>query len=397
MYFPLRDPNPDFGQLVRVLKGESAPTKVHLAEIAFDREIVESIYNMTTGEKLLYVEAEEAQKENLLRFKNGEIVVPLADEQERTYYKQLINFYYRMGYDHFPDSRPFRYLWAMIMPRVRSTRDTAALSKRGGYTDISMQEGNREWVEEGKGVIGSWEEFERFPWDRMRLDLGEHYKTLLETIPRGMKTVVTGSIFEQVLERLLGFEGLFFLLHDDPSLVKAVTDRWASVVYDYYSEVLRYEVVGGIFHGDDLGHVTGTLVSPSVLRELFFPHVAACARLAHEHGKVFWLHSCGNPLEIIEDLIGDVKIDAFHSFQDSIIPVTEFKKRFGARIATLGGVDMDKLVRLPEQELRLYVRRILESCVPGGRYALGSANTVANYVPVQNAFIMLDEGMHYGK
>lgn len=54
----------------------------------------------------------------------------------------------------------------------------------------------------------------------------------------------------------------------------------------------------------------------------------------------------------MEDLINDVKIDAFHSFQDTIIPVGEFKGRYGGRIATLGGVDMDKLCRLDEEGLR---------------------------------------------
>lgn len=138
---------------------------------------------------------------------------------------------------------------------------------------------------------------------------------------------------------MLGFEGLFYLLHDDSPLVKSVTNRWAAVVHDYYSEVLQHEVVGVIFHGDDLGYVTGTMVSPSSLREFLFPHIAECAPLSHKHGKVFWLHFCGIPLEITEDLSGDVKIDAFHSFQNNIIPVTEFKKRYGAQIATLGGVD----------------------------------------------------------
>lgn len=33
--------------------------------------------------------------------------------------------------------------------------------------------------------------------------------------------------------------------------------------------------------------------------------------------------------------------------------------------------------------------------MPGGRYALGSGNSVANYVPVQNYLAMLDEGYHW--
>ena len=96
----------------------------------------------------------------------------------------------------------------------------------------------------------------------------------------------------------------------------------------------------------------------------------------------------------MEDLIEDVGIDAFHSFQDVIIPVTEFKKRYGSRIATLGGVDMDKLSRLDEDNLRKYVRGILDECMPD-RYALGAGNSIANFVPVKNYLIMLEEGLKW--
>ena len=84
-------------------------------------------------------------------------------------------------------------------------------------------------------------------------------------------------------------------------------------------------------------------------------------------------------------------IDALHSFQDVILPVIEFKTRYGGRVAALGGVDMDKLVRLDEGQLRGYVRSILERCMPGGRFALGSGNTIANYVPLDSYRILLEE------
>jgi len=113
--------------------------------------------------------------------------------------------------------------------------------------------------------------------------------------------------------------------------------------------------------------------------------------LAHEYGKMYWYHCCGNVSKVIEDLIEDVKIDTFHSFHDMIIPVGKFMKRYGERIAALGGIDMDKLGRMNEQELRKYVRDTLDECMPG-RYALGSGNTVANYIPPQNYLAMLDEG-----
>ena len=98
----------------------------------------------------------------------------------------------------------------------------------------------------------------------------------------------------------------------------------------------------------------------------------------------------------MEDLISDVKIDAKHSFEDTIVPVAEFKRRYGDRIAVLGGVDVNKLCVLNEADLRAYVRKILDECMPGGGYALGTGNSVANYIPVENYLAMLDEGDKWG-
>ena len=93
----------------------------------------------------------------------------------------------------------------------------------------------------------------------------------------------------------------------------------------------------------------------------------------------------------MEDLISDIRIDAKHSFEDAIVPVAEFKRKYGNRIAVLGGVDMNQICLLSEADLRTYVRKILDQCMPGGGYALGTGNSVANYIPVENYLAMLDE------
>jgi uroporphyrinogen decarboxylase len=98
----------------------------------------------------------------------------------------------------------------------------------------------------------------------------------------------------------------------------------------------------------------------------------------------------------MDDLIDDVKIDAKHSFEDKILPVTEAKRRYGDRIAILGGVDMNFLCTANPEAIRRYVRKVIEICAPGGGYALGTGNSVANYIPFENYLAMLDEGRRIG-
>ena len=172
-------------------------------------------------------------------------------------------------------------------------------------------------------------------------------------------------------------------------------DRWGQIVYKAYKEAVTYDCVGAIFHADDLGYKKGTMVKPDTLREIVFPWFKKFSSLAHEHGKLYLYHCCGNVAKVMEDLIEEVKIDGLHAFQDNILPVWEFKERYGDRVAALGGVDVDKLARYDREAVKRHVRRILEKCAQKGRYALGSGNTVTNYVPVENYLTMLEEGLKW--
>ena len=67
----------------------------------------------------------------------------------------------------------------------------------------------------------------------------------------------------------------------------------------------------------------------------------------------------------------------------------------GEQLAALGGVDMDKLCRLDEAPLRAYMRDILDTCMPKGRFVFGSGNTVTSYVPVDRYVWMLEEGRRW--
>ena len=144
-----------------------------------------------------------------------------------------------------------------------------------------------------------------------------------------------------------------------------------------------------------MGFRTGLLIAPADMRELVLSGHRRMAARTHEAGRLYFLHSCGQLSDIREDLIEDVRIDAKHSFEDTIESVADAKRTYGNRLSLLGGIDVDFLCRSPEPEIRRRVRSTLDVCMPGGGYCLGTGNTVANYVPLDNYLAMLDEGRRY--
>ena len=120
--------------------------------------------------------------------------------------------------------------------------------------------------------------------------------------------------------------------------------------------------------------------------------MAACA---HEHGKLYLFHSCGKVDALMDELIDDIGIDAKHSFEDTVVPVTEAKRRWGDRVGLLGGLDVDYIARRSEPDIRRRVRRTLEVCHPGGGYCLGLGNWVTRYIPVDHYLAVLDEARRF--
>ena len=86
----------------------------------------------------------------------------------------------------------------------------------------------------------------------------------------------------------------------------------------------------------------------------------------------------------------DLGIDAKHSNEDAIAPFDRWIELYGARIGLLGGFDMDFLCARAESDVYEGVlergTRFRKSATG---YALGSGNSIPDYVPVQNYLAML--------
>jgi uroporphyrinogen decarboxylase len=145
-----------------------------------------------------------------------------------------------------------------------------------------------------------------------------------------------------------------------------------------------------------MGFRSGTLIPAKILIEKTLPWHQKITEVAHQNEMLNILHSCGNLEKIMPALIEQVKIDAKHSFEDVIEPVTVAKKRWGNRMALIGGIDVDFMARTTPEQVRERVRQTLDICQPGGGYCLGTGNSVTNYIPLDNFLAMLDEGRRYG-
>jgi len=276
------------------------------------------------------------------------------------------------------------------MPVFRqAVSDTAALRRPEG----------RCFQDEHHGPIQSWADFDAYPWpDPAAPDVTHELEWYQTQTPDDMCLIAQGG-FGHLCEHLtwlMGTESFCYALYDQRDLVQAIADRLIEQDLMAMKRILEFDRVKITWASDDMGYKTGVLVAPDDLRAFVLAGHRKLAALSHAAGRPYLLHSCGNLAEVMDDLTDAVQIDGKHSFEDTIEDVREVKQTYGKKIALLGGLDVDFLCRADEQTIRQRVRDTLDVCQPGGGYCLGTGNTVANYIPVDNYLAMLDEGRLYG-
>lgn len=356
---------PDFDRFLRAIT-TNEPGPVPVGDTYADAEVIGALL----GERVrnLTVEAVAGQKP---KFSVG-LTVDLI-----RYFNQSIRFYCQAGWDY--------------APALALTHFPGFGYQIADNTSAEVTGGKRGWIHHDRGPIMSWDDFERYEWPTNTRLVNFSSRFMAKRVPDGMKVMVFyGGPFEWTTW-LMGFVPFGYALADQPDLVDAIVQKVSDYLYDSAAEIIEEPNLGGIFQSDDMGYRTSTLVSPRVLREKFLPHVRRMADLAHGAGKIYVFHSCGNMYSVMDDLV-EIGIDAKHSFEDKIMPVEEVYRRWGDRIAIIGGVDMHLLASGTEEDVRRRTREILDACAPTGHYVLGSGNSVANYVPLRNYLAMLDEG-----
>lgn len=262
---------------------------------------------------------------------------------------------------------------------------TVGLPNFGFYTGEVHQQATRS-LNEG-AVIADRKTFDAYRWpDAGALDYAV-LDRLLEQMPKGLKLIIVGpcGVLENVI-RLVGYEALCYMILDDEQLAFDIFEKVGACLLTYYRRCVEHPAVGAIFGNDDWGFKSQTMLSPADMRRFVFPWHKRIVAAAHGAGKPAILHSCGCLTAVMDDIIDDLKYDGKHSYEDAIQPVESAYDQYHDRIAILGGMDVDFVCRATPDAIYKRAAAMLKRGERG--YALGTGNSVPEYVPQENYFAM---------
>ena len=191
-----------------------------------------------------------------------------------------------------------------------------------------------------------------------------------------------------------GLENLAIDFKLNPSLAESL----AKISEEYYIQLYRRVIKEGIeiiLLGDDYAGNTGPLVSPADFQQFILPGLTRIVAEIHKAGAYCIKHTDGNLWKIMDMLVG-TGLDCLGPLQASAgTDLALIKSRY-PKVAVMGSVEVDVLVRGTKEEVIKETRENIKKYSPGGRHILSSSNTISSGVKPENLRAMIETAKKSG-
>ncbi len=341
---------PNYERLIRALRRDGEPDRVPLVELGIAPKIKEKVL--------------------------GKKIESLKDE---------VDFALLRGYDFIKLQPIVDFNPAKILPK-------SAIEHKPSI----QVEGMMKWANEHEGVIMSDQDFENYIFPEINSISYARFEKIKEFLPDNMTVVGQyGDIFTMVWE-MMGFENFSMSLFENPDLIEKLFDKIGNIVYSMFENMVQMDIVKVIWYSDDIAYSNSLMLSPAVLRQYFFPWLNKIGALAKKYNKPFIYHTDGFLWDVFDDIIA-AGVNAIHPIEPKAMDIIEVKKKVGNNLCVIGNIDLAyTLTRGTPDEVEAEVKERIRTVGPGGGYCLGSANSIAEYVKVENFIAMTEACKKYG-
>lgn len=218
--------------------------------------------------------------------------------------------------------------------------------------------------------------------------VAEQGKFIIWFVPSGY------DYFHQVV----GAERLLIALADDPEWCRDMFETHAHLIVETCEAMIEAGYhIDALFLGDDQGYRNGLLFSNRVYKEtLFEAHKQICGYF-HSKNMPVILHSDGDITDRVELFI-EAGFDCLQPLEvKSGVDMLELKRKYGDRLAFMGGIDVRKMADPNPAVIEDEIRTKFEVMTPGGGYIYHSDHSVPHDVSLQQYQRVMQLVREYGQ
>ena len=230
----------------------------------------------------------------------------------------------------------------------------------------------------------------RIPWQYLK-DNYEKWRADGEWISAGF-----WFGFDVTHSWMMGTENLLIAMIEEPELIEDMFDTYLNRCMALHQRIwdagYHFDEINW---PDDMGYKGTTFFSPAMYRQMVKPFHAKAAKFAHDKGIYARLHSCGNIMTLVPDIL-DAGIDALNPLEVKAgVDAKKLKQEFGGKLVLHGGINAvnwknpDAIIG----EINEKVPVLKEN----GGYIFSSDHSIPNDVSLENMKLIVEEAKRVGR
>ena len=186
----------------------------------------------------------------------------------------------------------------------------------------------------------------------------------------------------RLLEKDMGVENFYYYLYDYPKEMEEILD----IMHERNKSIYRIIIKSPAEVIINYENSSTTLFSPQIYKNYCLNQINEYTDIVHEAGKIFLTHMCGK-LDNIMDLISEGKQDGISDVAPpptGDLNISKALKVWGRSKIVIGGIDATAFTQLSVDDIKEYVKDLLEKINPADNFILGSGDAVPYGTPLEN-------------
>lgn len=192
-----------------------------------------------------------------------------------------------------------------------------------------------------------------------------------------------------------GIENFLYDLAADPEWCKRLLDFIIRKNMVMLENILCCSDIDGILLGSDWGTQNDLLMSPDCFRRLIKGGEKQEYDLIKRYDKNVFVHSCGNILRIMDDLV-EIGVECLNPIQPECMDIYRLKKDYGSNMAFYGGISTQRTLPFgTPAEVAEETKQVIEAMSRHGGYITAPSQEIQEDVPYANLCALIDTARLY--
>jgi len=183
----------------------------------------------------------------------------------------------------------------------------------------------------------------------------------------------------------------------------AASPEWAQELLDMIirknlvmlENILPCKEIDGVLLGSDWGTQQDLIMSPEMFRRMIKEGERQEYELLRKYGKDVFVHSCGNILRIMDDLV-ELGVQGLNPVQPECMDLKYLKEHYGKDITFYGGISTQRTLPYgTPEEVAQETREVVSLMRQGGGYITAPAQEIQYDVPYENLIALIDTAKEF--